>query len=163
MKEYLKSGLVKQKSNKKIKMESDDSDDYEDDWDISQMESVVNKRHLSDEEIDTVPKKRKKTGKDLYKPPTADELNQLRETENLYHSNLFRLEIEEILNEVKLAKKYKTLFNCWFSTLKECIDSIEETKEYKVTSNLKILFNFFLHYDYVKNYETILFKILYIY
>lgn len=125
----IKSGH--RKKPEKLKMKSSKNSDDENDWDLSKMESI--KRPLSDDENDAVPKKKNKIDKDLYKPPTADELNQLRETENLYHSNLFRLQIEEILNEVKLGEKYKKLFNSWFSTLKECINLIEETEEYKVT------------------------------
>lgn len=124
----IKSGH--RKKPEKLKMKSSKNSDDENDWDLSKMESI--KRPLSDDENDAVPKKKNKIDKDLYKPPTADELNQLRETENLYHSNLFRLQIEEILNEVKLGEKYKKLFNSWFSTLKECINLIEETEEYKL-------------------------------
>lgn len=36
---------------------------------------------------------KKKLKKHLYKPPTAEELNNLRETESLFHSNLFRLQV----------------------------------------------------------------------
>lgn len=52
--------------------------------------------------------KRFKLSKDnLYKPPTSEELNTLKETENLFHSNLFRLQIDELLAEVKVKKKVK--------------------------------------------------------
>ena len=34
-----------------------------------------------------------KKKKDLLKPPTSQELNALRETENLFHSNLFKLQV----------------------------------------------------------------------
>lgn len=30
---------------------------------------------------------------DLYKPPTNEELSQLKETENLFHSNILRLQV----------------------------------------------------------------------
>ncbi len=29
----------------------------------------------------------------LYRPPTSEELNELKETENLYKNNLFRLQV----------------------------------------------------------------------
>lgn len=82
----------------------------------------------------TIPKKRKKLERDLYKPPTVEELNQLRETENLFHSNLFRLQIEEMLNEIRIKDKYKTLFYVWFEKLEETIKSIKETEQYQVCS-----------------------------
>lgn len=78
--------------------------------------------------------KKKKFKNDLYKQPTVEELNQLRETENLFHSNLFRLQIEEVLSEVKLKIKYKALFEIWFKKLKAAIESIEETEEIPVSN-----------------------------
>ncbi|XP_012273791.1 nucleolar protein 6 [Orussus abietinus] len=98
-----------------------------------------NKRKLSGD-TEVISRKKGKVDKDLYKPPTVEELNQLKETENLYHSNLFRLQIEEILNEVKVKEKYKVLFETWFTKLKQTIESIEETEEYKL-SNEKPLGN----------------------
>ncbi|XP_034948834.1 nucleolar protein 6 [Chelonus insularis] len=85
--------------------------------------------HNSDEEIS---KKKFKRENDLYKPPTVEELNQLRETENLFHSNLFRLQTEEILAEVKLADKYKKRFDVWYEKFKQNIESLKETKKKKV-------------------------------
>ena len=41
-------------------------------------------------------KKSKLTNKELYKPPTNDELNQLKETENLFHSTLFRMQVWKV-------------------------------------------------------------------
>ena len=43
-----------------------------------------------------VAKKSKLTNKELYKPPTNDELNQLKETENLFHSTLFRMQVWKV-------------------------------------------------------------------
>eukprot|EP00731_Ephydatia_muelleri_P016799 Em0009g1223a len=40
----------------------------------------------------------------LYKPPTHEELQTLKETENLFQSNLMRLQITELLAEVKPKK-----------------------------------------------------------
>ncbi|KAF7989496.1 hypothetical protein HCN44_008170 [Aphidius gifuensis] len=88
------------------------------------------KRPLDDvEKTEIVQKKKFKKNKELFKPPTADELNQLRETENLFHSNLFRLQIEEILTEVKLKDKYVTKFNSWYPKLVKAIESIPETED----------------------------------
>ena len=35
----------------------------------------------------------KKTKTDLYRPPTSEELSQLKETENLFQSSLFRMQV----------------------------------------------------------------------
>ena len=43
---------------------------------------------------DAPPAKMAKVSKpDLYKPPTNEELTQLRETENLFQSSLFRMQV----------------------------------------------------------------------
>lgn len=81
---------------------------------------------------DSAPKKKKKLEKDLYKQPTVEELNQLRETETLFHSNLFRLQIEEMLSEVRIKDKYKRLFDTWFGKLENSIKSIRDEEEYQV-------------------------------
>ncbi|XP_015124315.1 nucleolar protein 6 [Diachasma alloeum] len=126
--------------------EPEDSDDgnsslegsiSEDDGDIPETSlqpgQFVRKRPLDSEDSLQSKKKRIKKNNDLYKPPTAEELSQLRETENLFHSNLFRLQIEEILSEVKLKEKYRKEFDAWFARLKENIESIPETKERELT------------------------------
>lgn len=110
------------------------------------------RKEVSDELSEAVTKKKFKNG--LYKQPTVEELNQLRETENLFHSNLFRLQIEEILNEVKLKTKYKALFEIWFKKLKAAIESIEETEEIPVSNIIYVI--------YVKCNVKILNNLLYI-
>lgn len=90
------------------------------------------RKKVTDELNEAAPKKKKKFENSLYKQPTVEELSQLRETENLFHSNLFRLQIEEVLNEVRLKDKYKALFEIWFGKLKATIESIEETEEISV-------------------------------
>ena len=42
---------------------------------------------------DQIENKKKKFKGSLYKPPTSSELNELKETENLFHSNLFRMQV----------------------------------------------------------------------
>ncbi|CAL7937003.1 unnamed protein product [Xylocopa violacea] len=91
------------------------------------------KRKVTDDSTEVLPKKKKRLHKDLYKPPTVEELNQLRETENLFHSNLFRLQIEEMLNEVRIKDKYKRLFDNWFKSFEKAVESIEEGEEYQLS------------------------------
>ena len=43
----------------------------------------------------------------LYRPPTSEELNSLKETENLFHSSLLHMQINELLSEVCLRKRKK--------------------------------------------------------
>lgn len=114
---------------------------------------ISNKKRtkIIDDSIDNSLKKKRKLDKNLYKPPTVEELNQLRETENLFHSNLFRLQIEEMLNEIKVKEKYKRLFDIWFKNFKKNIESIKETEEYKVILLLLYYLNLF-NYN-IKNYN----------
>ncbi|XP_043670065.1 nucleolar protein 6 [Vespula pensylvanica] len=93
--------------------------------------SNTTKKRSVTEELADVPIKKKKLQNDLYKQPTVEELSQLRETETLFHSNLFRLQIEELLTEVKLRNKYKKLFDEWFIKFKANIESLQETDELK--------------------------------
>ncbi|XP_038221323.1 nucleolar protein 6 [Zerene cesonia] len=88
-------------------------------------------------------KKRVRT-KNLYRQPTAKELNRLQETENLFNSNLFRLQIEEILQEVELKEKTIKRFNEWYNSLKQYLLSISENgtdydlSEKAITKQLKV-------------------------
>ncbi|CAL1685523.1 unnamed protein product [Lasius platythorax] len=119
-------------SNEEIEEEEVELDNCETESSIMNQERK--RKKVTDELIEAVPKKKMfKNG--LYKQPTVEELNQLRETENLFHSNLFRLQIEEVLSEVKLKTKYKALFEIWFKKLKAAIESIEETEEIPLVNN----------------------------
>uniref|UniRef100_A0A4W5QFX3 Uncharacterized protein n=1 Tax=Hucho hucho TaxID=62062 RepID=A0A4W5QFX3_9TELE len=48
---------------------------------------------------------------DLYKPPTAEELNQLKEAESLFHCSLLKMQMEELLKEVILSERRKYLID----------------------------------------------------
>lgn len=77
--------------------------------------------------------KRLKT-KSWFRQPTAHELNRLQETENLFNSNLFRLQIDEILEEVKLKEKTEKKFSDWFTDVKNHLLHIpEDETEYDLT------------------------------
>lgn len=72
--------------------------------------------------------------KSLYRQPTANELNRLQETENLFNSNLFRLQVEEILQEVQVKEKTEKKFQEWFTEFKNHLLSIpEDDTEYDLT------------------------------
>lgn len=122
---------------------------------------ISNKKRtkIIDDSIDNSLKKKRKLDKNLYKPPTVEELNQLRETENLFHSNLFRLQIEEMLNEIKVKEKYKRLFDIWFKNFKKNIESIKETEEYKI-SELKNKLNMHIPMPKVPEETKGIFKFL---
>lgn len=121
----------------------EDTNDYEDKEDNHEIESLALKQEkkrkkVTDDLTEVAVKKKRKFENSLYKQPTVEELNQLKETQNLFHSNLFRLQIEEVLNEVKIKNKYVALYNDWFKKLKVAIESIVETEEVSVSNNLHI-------------------------
>lgn len=65
------------------------------------------------------------------KPPTAEELNKLRETENLFLSNMFRLQIDEMLKEVKPKQATIDKINEWFNKLTTALVQDMDTTNFK--------------------------------
>ncbi|KYO18444.1 nucleolar protein 6 [Alligator mississippiensis] len=70
---------------------------------------------------------------DLYKPPTNEELSQLKETENLFHSSLLRLQIEELLKEVRLKEKKKQRIDAFLHEINTLLSTVPETPEADIT------------------------------
>lgn len=109
--------------------------------------------------LDTVPmmepttgdeygKKRKKKqnpeGGKRIKPPTAEELNKLRETENLFLSNMFRMQIDEMLKEVKPKQSTLEKIQEWFNKFSTAVLQDMDTTDYKKV--------FFLNSYYLVNF-----------
>lgn len=79
-------------------------------------------------------KRKKKQNTDVnkrIKPPTAEELNKLRETENMFLSNMFRLQIDEMLKEVKPKQTTLDQINEWFNKLTTVLIQDMDTTNYK--------------------------------
>lgn len=53
-------------------------------------------------------------------------MNRLRETENLFNSSLFRLQIEEMLNEINVKQKRTNSFNKWVKEFDIFLENINE-------------------------------------
>uniref|UniRef100_A0A8D2Q7D4 Nucleolar protein 6 n=1 Tax=Varanus komodoensis TaxID=61221 RepID=A0A8D2Q7D4_VARKO len=70
---------------------------------------------------------------ELYKPPTNEELSRLKETENLFHSNLLRLQIEELLKEVTLKEKRKHKIDSFLHEINALLSAVPETPERNIT------------------------------
>nr|XP_030113545.1 nucleolar protein 6 isoform X1 [Taeniopygia guttata] len=70
---------------------------------------------------------------ELYKPPTSEELTQLKETEDLFHSSLLRLQIEELLKEVTLKEKKKKKIDAFLHEINSLLRAIPETPETELT------------------------------
>ncbi|XP_074649988.1 nucleolar protein 6-like [Tubulanus polymorphus] len=65
----------------------------------------------------------------LYKPPTNEELNQLKDTENLFHSSLFRMQIKELLKEVMMKEKNAKI-DKFLHELKDILVNLSSEQEY---------------------------------
>ncbi|XP_063151962.1 nucleolar protein 6 [Candoia aspera] len=75
-----------------------------------------------------------KLGKrELYKVPTNEELGHLKETENLFHSNLLRLQIEELLKEVTLKEKRKQRIDGFLHEISALLSSAPEAPARDIT------------------------------
>ncbi|XP_004600255.2 nucleolar protein 6 [Sorex araneus] len=70
---------------------------------------------------------------ELYKEPTNEELNHLRETENLFHSSLLRLQVEELLKEVRLSDKKKARIDAFLQEIKQRVMKVPSTSETELT------------------------------
>lgn len=68
----------------------------------------------------------------FYEAPTAEELNNLRETETLFHSNLFRMQINELLSEISLKDHEIDTYKNEIDSLISFIRSISSSKERKL-------------------------------
>lgn len=74
--------------------------------------------------------KKLKLKKDLHKVAKVEEINQLKATEKLYHSNFFHLQAEELLKETKLSEKRVVYVENFFKGLVDYVKSLpsEETE-----------------------------------
>lgn len=79
------------------------------------------------------------TAGDKIKPPTLEEINELKETRNLFHSNLFRLQIKEMLEELKIKDKYNNYINTFMDQFKIFVKSLKDMPEKQDIDNLKFL------------------------
>ena len=88
---------------------------------------------LDEDDIEEEQHERKKLKQShLYKAPTAEELSQLRETENLFHSNLFRMQITELLAEVSLKDDERHKYQSVINEVIQALKSLKEGKERKI-------------------------------
>ncbi|KAH8417147.1 hypothetical protein KR222_004756, partial [Zaprionus bogoriensis] len=81
------------------------------------------------------------------KPPTLEEIKELRDTQNLFHSNLFKLQVKEMLQELQLKSKYTSYIETWLESFKSAVlefeDGLLDTCQLEVPLSLqKKPFNF---------------------
>ncbi|KAI1900401.1 hypothetical protein AGOR_G00049570 [Albula goreensis] len=70
---------------------------------------------------------------ELYKPPTAEELNQLKEAESLFHCSLLKMQMEELLKEVSLSERRKRLVDSFVQKVTELLQGVPHTEEVELS------------------------------
>lgn len=78
-------------------------------------------------------KRGKFANNELYKPPTVEELNTLRETEVLFNSNLFRLQTEELIRAVFVKQKRKRAVESWIEKFQKLTERLPEYGDNKLS------------------------------
>ncbi|XP_051895991.1 nucleolar protein 6 [Pristis pectinata] len=111
---------------------SADDEEEEDDGDkkSGKKGNDMKKKQKTDIGLIGAPKLSKR---ELYKPPTSEELNQLKETENLFHSTLLRMQIEELLKEVKLKEKKRKTIDAFLHEVNNLLKKIPKTEQVNIT------------------------------
>lgn len=94
---------------------------------VNNIENQQQKRKQSSNAIN---RKKQKINKEVL--PTAEELNNLKETETLFHSSLFRMQIEELLKEVKIKNKWKEEMKEWLQKLKFILFQLPESDTFEI-------------------------------
>ncbi|TPX62830.1 hypothetical protein PhCBS80983_g00180 [Powellomyces hirtus] len=92
-------------------------------------------------EADATPKRKKLAAThDLYKAPTNDEMQQLRDTTDLFKSNLFKLQIDELMNNVRIDHTKTGALEKALRKVKEVLDTVDDIPELglaEITQNMK--------------------------
>ncbi|XP_033827906.1 nucleolar protein 6 isoform X2 [Periophthalmus magnuspinnatus] len=81
----------------------------------------------TDEEMKYHPVKMSRS--DLYRPPSVDELKQLKEAESLFHCSLLKMQMEELLKEVFLSERKKQQIDSFVQTVTGLLKSVPKTEK----------------------------------
>ncbi|KAG5880575.1 hypothetical protein JTB14_002384 [Gonioctena quinquepunctata] len=88
--------------------------------------SAIRSKRKNGESTKNGPASKKKRKNELYKPPTVEELNSLKETENLFNNNLFRLQIQEIITEVTIKNKRRKHLLEWTLSFEKFLETLPD-------------------------------------
>ncbi|CAM0141445.1 unnamed protein product [Umbelopsis sp. WA50703] len=118
-------------------MESAAAGKYEDDMIDSEEDDSEedDEEHTDEEEISAEPKakgagnNKKNHVSELYQPPTNEEMQGLKETSELFKSNIFKMEIDELLSEVKIDYTKMKSLELVLHRLKAIFDQSSDLKD----------------------------------
>ncbi|XP_031592054.2 nucleolar protein 6 [Oreochromis aureus] len=110
---------------------SDSSRQEEDEENEAPVKAKRSKADHAGEEVVYHPVKLSRN--DLYRPPTAEELNQLKEAESLFHCSLLKMQMEELLKEVALSERRKRQIDSFIQTVTKLIQTVPDSPEVEVS------------------------------
>ncbi|KAJ3154943.1 hypothetical protein HDU86_004462 [Geranomyces michiganensis] len=70
---------------------------------------------------------------DLYRAPTNDEMHQLKETGDLFKSNLFKLQIDELLSNVRVDQAKMAPLEMSLRKVKEILDTLDDMPDFPLS------------------------------
>ncbi|KAJ3330849.1 Nucleolar protein 6 [Blyttiomyces sp. JEL0837] len=137
----------KQKIQSMSAFDDDEEDDEEedDDDDDDEMDGEANgdeDEDLDDNDEDAITghgKPAKPTGSKFYKAPTNEEIQTLKQTTDLFQSNLFKLQIDELLKEVTLDYVKSGPLDRALHKIKEILDGCKDVPEMLLADAVKTL------------------------
>lgn len=134
------------------KEQEDDQSDYEDDSGSDdgfsdkdgeeevKVKTQQNKRKPETKPVDVQQNKKPKTNVgEKVKAPTLEEINELKETRNLFHSNIFRLQVKEMLEEIKVKDKYYKYITNFMEQFKSFVKNLKNMPEKQDMDKLQFL------------------------
>ncbi|XP_071514441.1 nucleolar protein 6 isoform X1 [Panulirus ornatus] len=115
-------------------LDSSQEDEEDDGYDEQDGETNQNnKRRLTDQDGKQVKSSKiQKKNSSLYRLPTVNELNTLRETQILYHSNIFRMQMEEVLMEVSMKDKHHLQLDEWLTRFSAYLKSMPKSSVHQL-------------------------------
>ncbi|XP_061528233.1 nucleolar protein 6 [Phycodurus eques] len=69
---------------------------------------------------------------DLYRAPTVEELNQLKEAESLFHCSLLKMQMEELLKEIALSERRKLLIDAFVEMVTKLLKAVPRSPDVEV-------------------------------
>uniref|UniRef100_A0A1A9W458 Nucleolar protein 6 n=1 Tax=Glossina brevipalpis TaxID=37001 RepID=A0A1A9W458_9MUSC len=126
------------KTNKKTNLQDEVCDPIANVTDEESVNSFIEKKE-NKAHIKPVKRKMKKTPEERngkcnhnkLTPPTLEEINELNETRNLFHSNLFRLQVKEMLAELEIKNKYLKCIDTFLEKFKVFLKNLPTSSDGK--------------------------------
>ncbi|MED6248043.1 hypothetical protein ATANTOWER_025024 [Ataeniobius toweri] len=107
---------------------------HDDDDEEEQLDAPVKPKRIKvSEEEEVVYHPVKLSRNDLYRPPTAEELNHLKEAESLFHCSLLKMQMEELLKEVALSERKKQQIDSFVKTVTKLLETVPASPEVEVS------------------------------